>query len=242
MDTHKCAIILASGAGRRAGGDIPKQFRLIGGVWMAFLSAMAFSKAGIKNLYIVLPEEYREKWVAYAASRPAGLVLDAVCRLTNGGATRIDSVKAGLELLREDIESGRLDRDCFVAVHDAARPLVSGGMIDQGFLTAADEGKVAVPVVDMTDSLRLVNGAGSLPVDRTAFKAVQTPQIAPFLWLYDSYSRPVTSAYTDDASILQAAGYPIAYYPGEPTNMKVTYPMDFLIAETLLKNISSSYC
>ncbi len=221
------ALILASGTGTRAGGDVPKQFRLLCGKPLFQWSVDAFREAGVDGIIVVTHPDYLAKMEdeMKALTQSTGVSHMAVV----GGDSRVESVKCGLAALPEDDE-------VLVAVHDAARPLVTPELIRRGF-REAENGKVAVPVIPVTDSLRQLsaNGMESESVDRSQFVAVQTPQIAPLGWLRNAYARPMKPHFTDDASILQDAGYPIGAYPGDGTNMKVTNPQDFAIAESLVR-------
>lgn len=231
----KTAIILAGGEGHRAGGDIPKQFREAGEHPMYQWSLKAFHDEdpstaiilvchpGAFDLLDILEDE--------RSNQPEGSPWrEAVpYKLICGGRSRRESVMNALMEIAPDGEM-------LVAVHDSARPLITSEMVARGWQTAAGEGS-AVPVVPVTDSLRRRMSDGSTEaVDRSGYMAVQTPQIFRADILKKSYEGPDNDAFTDDASIVQAAGYPIALYDGLSTNMKVTMPSDFIIADTLLSS------
>lgn len=151
--------------------------------------------------------------------------------LTVGGASRKDSVAAGLEMI-PNAATG------LVAVHDAARPLASARLIGNGWKEALAYGAV-IPGVHVSDSLREGTADNSKSVDRSRFFAVQTPQVFDITILKDSYRKAETASgivFTDDASVAEWAGYPIHIYDGDPVNIKVTYPGDFRIATDILLN------
>ena len=127
-----------------------------------------------------------------------------------------------------------MDEDSLVAVHDAARPLVTVDMISRGWETAARHGG-AVPCVPVTDSLRHLEGEGSVAVDRAEYVAVQTPQVFRAGLLADAYAKNPDAVYSDDASAFEAAGRHPVMFAGAPQNMKVTNPGDLEIAALLLK-------
>lgn len=223
----KVAIILAGGEGHRAGGDVPKQFRVVGGRPMYQWSLMRFYEAdpnteiyfvchpGAFSLLDLLDSEWTGNRVPY--------------KLICGGRTRRESVANALM----EIEA---DSDTLVAVHDSARPLISPEVIARGWECARMCGS-AVPVIPVADSLRRKRTNGDTEsVVRADFMAVQTPQVFSAAILKKAYSLPDDASFTDDASMVQAAGYPIRLYDGDPDNMKVTVPSDFIIANALLEN------
>lgn len=230
------AIILASGAGTRAGGDIPKQFRVVAGRPLFYWALRAFAETRpFCEIVAVVHPDYVDTWNTLMASLPEEERIE--CHLSTGGASRIESVRCGLAKVRSLAGESS---DPVVAVHDAARPMVTRMIIDSGFCLAEYKNAVIVPVVPVSDSLRDVKAGEdeSVPVDRSDFRAVQTPQTARLSWFEKGYSLPTKPSHTDDASILQDAGYPVVLIKGDPVNMKVTTMMDFLIAEALLTDRS----
>lgn len=228
----KFAVIVAGGVGSRAGGDIPKQFQTVGGRPMLWWSIKAFREEDERTeIIVVMHKDYIDFWNDYVLSLPGDEVIShTVCE---GGASRLESVKNGLHLC--NAEDGAL-----VAVHDAARPMVTQKMISDGWDTAAKFG-AAVPVIPVTDSLRHISvgrmfmeTAKSQTVNRAEFVAVQTPQVFRCGLLKEAYSRPLVETMTDDASVAEAAGHRIALFPGDSCNIKVTNPLDFIIANHLI--------
>jgi 2-C-methyl-D-erythritol 4-phosphate cytidylyltransferase len=158
---------------------------------------------------------------------------DLVCRegfskvtaICLGGERRQDSVVAGLKSLQP----------CrFVAVHDAARPLVSAELIEKGLAIAAEVG-AAVPAMPVVDTVKEVDEAGQIvrTLSRQRLWAAQTPQIFRYDWLLDAHER-VLDDVTDDAAMLESLGYPVKVYPGSPRNLKITTPQDVALLETFL--------
>lgn len=149
-----------------------------------------------------------------------------------GGDTRWQSVKNALDAAPAEAE--------VVAIHDGARPLPSATVI-QAVTDALTEPTVhgAVPAVAVTDSLRMVTSEGSKPVDRSLLRAVQTPQVFRAELLRRAYQLPYQPTFTDDASVMEAAGFSaIALTPGSPDNLKITNPRDIAIAEAIM-NLSA---
>ena len=149
-----------------------------------------------------------------------------------GGDTRWQSVKNALDAAPAEAE--------VVAIHDGARPLPSAAVI-QAVTDALTEPTVhgAVPAVAVTDSLRMVTDGVSKPVDRSLLRAVQTPQVFRAELLRRAYQLPYQPTFTDDASVMEAAGFStIALTPGSPDNLKITNPRDIAIAEAIM-NLSA---
>lgn len=146
---------------------------------------------------------------------------DKVC-IVPGGKTRFESVKNALEKIPGD--SG-ID---YVAVHDAARPFADRELIQRVYRKAAAEG-AAIPVVPLVNSIRRLNCDGSTKaVDRMQYVVIQTPQIFRRDILVNAYHQPFSHEFTDDASVVEAAGCKIYTAEGSPENIKVTFPKDIL--------------
>ncbi len=221
----KYAVIVAGGEGNRAGGSVPKQFRLIGGVPMLWWSVRAFHKEDPSTeIIIVMHPGYFDYWDILHSELPEADRLIST-KIVCGGRSRTESVANGLN-------SVVLSEDTYVAVHDAARPLVSVEMISRGW-AAAERDEAAIPVIPETDSLRRLTEDGSVAVARRDFVRVQTPQVFECRLLKEAYSQPFADEMTDDASVVEAFGAKIALYEGDSHNIKVTNPEDFRIVEVL---------
>ena len=220
-------IIVAGGSGTRCGGTLPKQFTLLGGmpVLARTINVCAEALPGAE-IVVVLPERYTAFWTDFAARFDV-----AKHHTATGGAERFDSVRRGIEALRSDPE--------LIAVQDGVRPLASVGMIRRVAADAAHYG-AAIPVIAAVDSLREVEAdaegriTASHIVDRRRFRSVQTPQIFRAELLRKAYDRPYRADFTDDASVVEAAGGSIHLSEGERSNLKITTPEDFILAEALL--------
>lgn len=156
-----------------------------------------------------------------------------VCR---GGTTRQESVAAGIACLSATVD--------LVLIHDAARPLVTPELIQQGIALARQHGSAvaAIPVVDTIKQVDPTNRVLSTP-SRATLYAAQTPQVFRRDWLAEAYERTcdLPAAVTDEASLLELAGLPVYIYPGNRENLKLTTPIDLLIAEALLSERASRY-
>lgn len=230
------AIILAGGTGSRAGGSLPKQFQKAGGRRMLWWSVEAFHNFDPDcRIILTVHPWYLENWDEMFGEEEKELGIEVY--KTKGGESRITSVINSLQYI--DREFGDLKgENPTVYIHDAARPLVTPELIRNGTgITTCGTG--AVPVVSLKDSIRKkVKGEEtSVPVDRSEFMIVQTPQI----FLYGDIKRAYDSVegdgtLTDDASVAEKAGLSIKTFPGDYSNIKVTTPEDFAFVESLLQH------
>lgn len=222
---EKYAVIVAGGEGTRLGGGLPKQFRMLGRRPVLWWALNAFhTEDPSTNIRVVLHPDYFEEWKKLFQKLPEKERISH--EIIPGGKTRTESVRNG-------IASIPASENALIAVHDAARPLVSVEMIGKGWRAAAENGG-AVPVTPVTDSLRQLDAIGSRAVDRNAFVAVQTPQVFRADLLKEAYSI-CDGVFSDDASVYEASGHHPALYAGSPLNIKVTNPGDLEIAELLLR-------
>jgi 2-C-methyl-D-erythritol 4-phosphate cytidylyltransferase len=178
------------------------------------------------SMALALPEALMDRWRdavrRYAVSAPHTLVA--------GGATRFHSVQNALRAIAGD---------GLVAVHDGVRPLVSSATIAACFEAAEREG-AAIPVTPLTDSIRQVAPDGtSVAVKRENFCAVQTPQAFRLDVLRKAYEQDFRSDFTDDASVVESAGYRVALVAGNTENIKITRPEDFIFAQAMVAAMSS---
>lgn len=227
----KTAIIVAGGVGLRAGGSVPKQLQELHGIPVFAWSIYRFiEQCAATRIVLVINASFREDFERYIPDMQKTVSFD--CKIVAGGATRAESV---MNALAEIEPAG----DMLIAVHDAARPLVSTELISRGWEAAAKCG-AAVPVVPMTDSIRHIQPDGaSISVPRSEYVAVQTPQVFKSEILCDAYKllssgKVSPKAVTDDASVVEIAGGTVSLYEGEHRNFKITGPQDLLIASTLI--------
>lgn len=206
---------------------MPKQFHELLGIPMLWWSVRAFHQADPETrIVIVMHPGFWDDWdIIYRSLPEEDHRIPLI--LKSGGRSRTESVQNGIMDLPQD--AGAL-----IAVHDAARPMITPELVDSIWECAASHGS-AVPCVDEVNSLRKVEGESTRPVDRAEYLVVQTPQAFRADILHQAYARRQDSIFTDDASLVQRAGYPIKVCSGIPENIKVTTPMDFRIAEVLLK-------
>ena len=220
---RKAVIIVAGGSGKRMGAAIPKQFIEVNGktILQHTIESFRYYDATMQ-IIVVLPEEYIEYWKEECIKHN----FTAINNLVAGGQERYFSVKNGLTALDADIE--------LVAVHDGVRPMVSQETITKCFSAAASNG-TAVPTAPLTESLRHIESDGSsAAVPRNEYLSVQTPQCFTRQIIETSYQQPFSHHFTDDASIVEAAGYAITTVEGNSENIKITTPTDLIIAREYL--------
>ncbi len=218
------AVIVAAGKGSRVGGDLPKQFRPIGGESILRRTLTIFAEHGeVAHVQpVIRPEDaeiYREQTLSLEILPPVF-----------GGATRQSSVHAGLEAL----EPGKPD---IVLVHDAARPFASAALVSRA-IAAAKRNGAAIPALPVTDTVKTVDAAGQVgqTLDRNSLRLVQTPQSFTFPLLLDAHRRAAAAGredFTDDAALAEWAGLKVSVFAGEPGNIKITEEGDFARAEAI---------
>lgn len=215
------ALILAAGRSSRLGAD--KAFLPLGGRPALAYSLDAFEGcAAVDDVVVVLSQANWAQGEALLRQEPWTKVR-ALCL---GGPRRQDSVAAGLS---------QLPPGEWVVVHDAARPLVTPQLIDEGLRLAREHG-AAVAAVPLKDTIKIVGADGKIRAtpDRSSLWAAQTPQIFQRDWLTQAHREAQGDA-TDDAALLEERGHAVVVYPGDPANIKLTTPEDRALAEVLLR-------
>ena len=219
-------IVVAGGKGTRMGGETPKQFQLLAGrpIVMRTLEHLYALDSSLQ-IILVLPAEHIEMWKALCKEYSFQIPL----MLTAGGTTRFHSVQNGLALV-DDID------EALVGVHDGVRPFVSQRVVDDCFREAWIHG-AAIPMIDLQDSLRHIVGADGVTevVPRDRYRLVQTPQVFRLSVLRKAYEQRFVETFTDDASVVEAAGMDVVAVEGNRENIKLTTPYDMLVARTLME-------
>ncbi|HPF60829.1 MAG: 2-C-methyl-D-erythritol 4-phosphate cytidylyltransferase [Gemmatimonadetes bacterium] len=217
-------IVVAAGRGSRLGASVPKQYLPVAGVPVLLRAIRPFvAHPDVRQVIAVLPADD----VAAPPDWLAGLTGEAFS-LVAGGATRQDSVAAGL---------GALDPSCaIVLVHDGARPFPPREAIDGG-IAAARDGHAAVPAVPLADTLKRADDCGTVlgTVPRAGLWRAQTPQAFPRALLARAHAAAPTHAVeiTDDAMLVELVGGRVDLLPGSARNLKITRPDDLEFAEWL---------
>src|SRR3982075_599611 len=222
------AILVAAGRGLRAGAGGPKQYRSIGGRTVIFRAMEPFSRH--PQVFAVQPvvnpddtADFNEAVSALRYQPPA-----------KGGATRQASVDAVLEALASQ-------KPDVVLIHDAARPFVSAALISRA-IDAAGRTGAATPAIPVADTIKLIGATGNVEAtpERALVRIAQTPQAFRFDAILDAHRRAARdgrSNFTDDAAIAEWAGLTVATFEGDPANMKLTTPEDFVREEARLASL-----
>ena len=219
----KYAIIVAGGSGTRMNAPIPKQFMKLDGKPVLIHTISKFEEANL-NIELILVLSFDQ--ILYWEQLCAEYQFQPKLKIAESGETRFHSVKKGLALIEEE---------GIVAVHDAARPLVSTKTIATAYKAAEMYGN-AVPAVPLNDSIRQIDSTLSIAVDRTKYCIIQTPQCFATSIIKKAYEQDYKYTFTDDATVVEAIGEKIHLIDGNPDNIKITTPKDFIIAEALLKD------
>jgi 2-C-methyl-D-erythritol 4-phosphate cytidylyltransferase/2-C-methyl-D-erythritol 2,4-cyclodiphosphate synthase len=230
MTIRAAAIIPAAGTGSRMGLERPKQFQHLAGIPLLIHTVRAFLfTEGIEAVIIAVPSNYdtetRELLNRYFPDKPSQRKLQVVI----GGATRQDSVRAGLAVLPESLE--------LALIHDGARPLVTPEIISACIKTTAACG-AAVIAIPVNDTLKAVarNNTVVETIDRRGLWQAQTPQGAKVELLKRAFAAAEAQKLTanDEAALLENIGQQVAIVMGSRQNIKITRPEDLLMAEALL--------
>ena len=224
LPTQYCgAVIVAAGSASRMGG-IDKVMAPLGGEPMILRTVRAFEDCEtVKEIVIVT----REDLIGPIAELCSGFT--KIRSVVQGGSSRQESVKLGLLALSKEVR--------LAAVHDGARPLVSGELIDK-VIRAAHSYGAAAPAIPVKDTIKIFEGGfiAATP-DRSTLRAVQTPQVMDrdlLLGALEKAEQEGTSL-TDDCSAVEHIGMRVRLVEGEERNLKVTTPLDLKIAELLLE-------
>jgi 2-C-methyl-D-erythritol 4-phosphate cytidylyltransferase len=217
----KYAVIVAGGLGLRMGTVLPKQFLLIHNKPILWYTMHTFLKS-YKDIHIilVLPAEFYETGRAICDEIHSLNPIQTVV----GGKTRFHSVQLGLSLIQEQ---------SVIFIHDAVRCLLSPSLIHLCYEEALQFG-TAIPCIDSKDSIRIIHETGNRAIKRTDIKMVQTPQAFLSDLLLPAYKVDYQESFTDDAAVVEASQHPIHLVSGEENNIKITSPLDLVIAEELL--------
>jgi 2-C-methyl-D-erythritol 4-phosphate cytidylyltransferase / 2-C-methyl-D-erythritol 2,4-cyclodiphosphate synthase len=231
------ALIVAAGRGSRAGGGVPKQYRLLAGRPVLARTLEAFlTHPSVDRVCVVIHPDDNEPYDMAVASL-APLLAKRLIPPALGGETRQDSVRFGLERLGEP-------DGAVVLVHDAARPFVDAALIDRAI--GAGESGAAVPGVPVTDTIKLIAPDGDVAgtPDRSSLRAIQTPQAfryGPLLAAHRRAAEAGLHGFTDDGALAEWAGLTVQVFDGAPHNIKLTHPADFAEAERRLKDEAMTY-
>jgi 2-C-methyl-D-erythritol 4-phosphate cytidylyltransferase len=214
-------IITAGGIGRRMGRNVPKQFiKLADKPILIHTLERFYSFNPSVELIITLPDE----WISYWQELLINFQCDIPHQVISGGKERYHSIKNALNFCH----------GTYILIHDGVRPFVSNETLANCFSEVISKGQV-IPIVPIKESIREITINGdSKSVMRKNYCLVQTPQCFKREVLQQAYENPYKESITDDASLVELAGFHIHLIEGNEENIKITTAMDLLIAEQLL--------
>lgn len=198
------------------GGDLPKQFRFLATRRVAEYTVAAFRRFALEaRIWLVIAREYQDLAVELWGHIPE-------IRIITGGKERFDSVKAAVR---------QIQPQGLVFVHDLVRPCVSQGLLERCYRAAKEHGS-AVPALAATETVRYADKL----IPRADVRLIQTPQVFRAEWLKQAFQQDFRPEFSDEAAVVEQAGYPLHFVQGERYNLKITYPEDLPVAEYLCSN------
>ncbi|MFC5283935.1 2-C-methyl-D-erythritol 4-phosphate cytidylyltransferase [Pedobacter alpinus] len=223
-DYNFYAIIVAGGSGSRMNSDIPKQFLELNGKPILMHSIDAFyTNENKPSIILVLAKADYDLWNALVAKHK----FKTPHQVVNGGTERFHSVKNGLGLINKE--------NSIIAIHDGVRPLVSQQTISNCFKNALINGN-AIAAAPVKDSVRMLQNSKSTALKRCEIYLVQTPQTFNYNQLKTAYQQNFDSFFTDDASVVEKAGFSINLEKGDEFNFKITFKEDLILAEAIINS------
>ena len=216
----RSVIITAGGIGRRTGNVIPKQFLLIGNLpILAHTINEFYSFDNTLEIVVTLPND----WVDYWKSLINSISFTVPHSIVVGGVERFHSIKNALTTVHGE----------HIAIHDGVRPFVSVATIERCF-SSLEKFEAVVPIVDLKDTIRQVNGNDNFAVDRKNFRIIHTPQCFHAEIIRRAYRQEFTENITDDASLVEQLGGNIHFVNSNSENIKITDEFDLKIAQLLI--------
>ncbi|MCS7016064.1 MAG: 2-C-methyl-D-erythritol 4-phosphate cytidylyltransferase [Gemmatales bacterium] len=222
-------IVPAAGKSTRFKDREKKPFATLDGRAVWIRSAELFiPRNDVCQFILVIAPEDREKFLRRFTANLAFMNIT----LAEGGATRTDSVANALNKVRDEAD--------YVAIHDAVRPCITADQIDAVFQAAQQHG-AAILAVPVSDTLKRAdtNRRIQATIPRQGLWLAQTPQVFRKDWLLAAYRKrdQLSDEITDDAQLVESAGYPVYVVEGTPTNIKITTKSDLILAEAILKSL-----
>lgn len=218
----KFSVIVAGGIGSRMRTAIPKQYLTLKGKPVLWYTLSTFLQA-YDDMSIILvaaaDQVGKASEIAGMMNQPERIIM------AQGGETRFQSVKNGLQYV---------EMQSVVFIHDAVRCLVSADLIVRCYENAMKYG-TAIPAIEASDSIRIGSPEDNEVYDRRKVNIIQTPQTFKSEILFKAYEQEFEEGFTDDATVVEKSGTRIHLVEGEASNIKITRPIDLVIAEKLLE-------
>jgi 2-C-methyl-D-erythritol 4-phosphate cytidylyltransferase len=222
------AIVVAAGDGKRMGSKVKKPYIELAGRPLLFYALKNIIDSSLITGIVLVAGNGLVDYCQQNIVEAYGL--DSVLSVVEGGAQRQDSVCCGLKVLPSDAE--------MIMIHDGVRPFVSCRIIKETIAAAIEYG-AAITGVRVKDTIKMVDESYRImqTVDRNGLWAVQTPQVFKAKLLRDCYDKAMYRGFygTDDASVIEWAGFEVKIIEGEYENIKITTPFDMIVAEAMIK-------
>jgi len=220
---NRGVIIVAGGSGHRMENQIPKQYLDLEGKPVIVHTLEKFLQFDqYMEVVLVLATEHQKFWEGIANSQGYGSGI----KIAKGGETRYESVKSGLQFIKDGV---------IVGIHDAVRPLVSQETLKRCYDEATVKGS-GIPVTEMDETVRMVKGQDhSVHMDRSTLRRVQTPQVFKSEMIREAYNKIRKQDFTDDASVYESFFKEVSLVNGNRENIKITNPADLQLASVLIQ-------
>jgi len=219
----KYAVLVAGGSGSRMNSDMPKQFLLLEDKPVLYYTIQTFIESYDDiHIILVLPQDFLSIGEEIVSKY---FPLNNI-QIVAGGKTRFHSVQNGLAFVKEE---------SVVFVHDAVRCLLTTNLIHRCYEAVLIQSAV-VPVVSSRDSIRIDNGNENKTIDRTKIKLVQTPQVFLSKVILPAFNAEYNDLFTDEATVVELQGTKIHLIEGEENNLKITHPIDLVLAQHILRS------
>lgn len=224
--TKTYAIILACGVGNRFNSTIPKQFNKVAGRPVLMHTLSVFHHCSLElEIMLVLHPNYTELWQSLIEQHG----FDVPHTVVLGGRERFHSTQNALAMIPEDDES-------LIAIHDGVRPFADRKVIVEAYMKAIEYGAV-IPAVSTVNPIRLREDKHLTALDRTFDRSdiltVQTPQVFKYGILKQAFRQEYQESFKDDAAVVEHMGKEIHVIEGNRENIKITFPLDLVLAEAL---------
>lgn len=221
----KYAVIVAGGSGLRMGTTMPKQFLMLADKPVLWYTLTAFLNAyDDLEIIVVLHKDYFDAGLEITRNTHSPTRIG----VAEGGETRFHSVKNGLK---------HINQHSVVFVHDAVRCLVTTELIHRCYEETIKNGN-AVPAVSAVDTIRIESALGNEQIDRNRVRIIQTPQTFYSDMIKAAFEQEYEDSFTDEASVVERLDVKINLVEGDYSNIKITKPVDLLIAEKILEERS----
>ena len=225
-------IVVAAGQGQRMGGQVKKQYLVLDNLPILVRTLVQLDRhGGMDRIILVVPEKDMDICRTQMI-KPREFTCSV--HLVAGGKNRQKSVQNGIDKAMDLV---RDPARCLVLIHDGVRPFVPHQLMDQLMQTTIQTGG-CIPVLPVTDTLKQVDTQGWIvkTMDRSRMFRAQTPQVFRLDLISQAMNHAVDTGFigTDDASIMEHAGFKVRTIPGDPANIKLTTPHDLLLARHIL--------